>query len=115
MLTFWGLPNNIIAMGIIYSLFSFLSEASDDSYLLGCERWFDGVWKNLYRPNYAKGCLEIKEGRLYKKLLVSLRDNTRIVITDDNDEGRKLRYVSLNSEQKRQLLHNGFLTIKEYE
>lgn len=102
-------------MGLLSDLFSFLAEVSDDSYLYSCERWFDNLWKKMYRPYTAEGVLEIRDGKFYKKLYVTFRDDTRIVITDDNDEGKKLHYVNLNSEQKKQLLRDGFLTIKKYE
>ena len=102
-------------MGVISDLFSLLTEISDDSYLFSCKRWFDVIWKKLYRPYTAKGVLVIKNGKLYKKFYVTFRDNTLIVITDENDEGKKLRYVTLNSEQKKQLLCDGYITIKEYE
>lgn len=105
----------IFFMGLISDLFSFLTEISDDSYLYSCERWFDNLWKKMYRPYTAEGVLEIRDGKFYKKLYVTFRDDTRIVITDDNDEGKKLHYVNLNLEQKKQLLRDGFLTIKEYE
>lgn len=102
-------------MGFISDLISFLTEISDDSYLFTCECWFDDIWKKLSRPYTAKGMLVIIDGKLYKKFYVTFRDDTLIIITDENDEGKKLRYVTLNSEQKKQLLRNGYINIKEYE
>lgn len=102
-------------MGFISDLISFLTEISDDSYLTNCEHWFDGIWKKLSRPYTAKGILVIKDGKFYKKFCVTFRDGTLIVITEENDEGKDLRYITLNSEQKKQLLHDGYITIKEYE
>ena len=69
----------------------------------------------MYRPNCAESLIDIKDGKLYKKFLVSFCDGTSIVITDENDDGRELRYVNLNSEQKKQLLRDRSVTIKEYE
>lgn len=102
-------------MGFISDLFSFLTEIFDDSYLFNSERWFDSIWKKLSRPYTAKGVLEIKDRKLYKKFYVTFRDDTLIVITDENDEGKDLRYVTLNSGQKKQLLCDGYITIKEYK
>lgn len=102
-------------MGLLSDLFSFLTDISGDSYSYSCERWFDSIWDKMNRPCSAEGCLEVKEGKLYKKFYVTFRDRTSLVISDENDDGRELRYVNLNSEQKKQLLRDGYITIKEYE
>lgn len=102
-------------MGLLSDLFAFLTDITDDGYFAISEHWFDNVWKKMYRPNFAEGCLEVRDGKLYKKFLVSFRDGTSLVIKDKNDDGRELRYVTLNSEQKKQLLRDGYITIKEYE
>lgn len=102
-------------MGLLSDLFSFLIDITDDGYSAVSERWFDNVWEKMYRPNCAEGCLEVRDGKLYKKFRVSFRDGTCLVITDENDDGRELRYVNLNSEQKKQLLRDGYVTIREYD
>lgn len=102
-------------MGLLSDLFAFLTDIADDGYLAVSEHWFDNVWKKMYRPNCAESRLEVRDGKLYKKFLVSFRDGTSLVITDENDDGRELRYVNLNSEQKKQLLRDGCVTIREYD
>lgn len=101
-------------MGLLSDLFSLLVENTDNSYVYSNECWFDNLWKKMYRPYTAKGVLELKEGRLFKKFYVLFPDDTGIVIVDDNDEGQKLRHITLSTEHKRQLLRDGFITIKKY-
>ena len=101
-------------MGLLSDLFSLLTETTDNSYVYNSERWFDNLWKKMYRPYTAEGVLVLKEGRLFKKFYVTFHDDTSIVIVDDNDEGQKLRHITLSTDHKKQLLRDGYITIKEY-
>ena len=46
---------------------------------------------------------------------VTFRDYTKISIIDNEDEGCSLRSVNLDSSQKRQLIRDGRIVLKEYE
>ena len=102
-------------MGLFSDLFSFLTDITDDSYIVSSERWFDNVYKRINHVESSEGRLEVRSGNLYRKLYVTFRDGSSLVITDEKDNGRELRYVNLNSEQKKQLLRDGYVTIREYD
>lgn len=102
-------------MGLLSDFFSFLTDLPDDSYIVDSERWFDNVYKKFKRLRFAEGRLEIRDGKLYRKFSVLFYDGTSLIITDDRDEGGELRSAYLNTDQKKQLLRDGYITIKEYE
>lgn len=101
-------------MGFLSEIISIISGFIDDSYYSSSERWFDNIWRKLNRPYMAEGILELRDGKLYKKFLVTFHDGSNIVVVEDNDEGYKLRHVRLSSDHKRQILQEGYLTIKQY-
>lgn len=102
-------------MGLLSDIFDFLTDQTSDNYIANSERWFDSVWKHLNRTDCAEGILEVREGKLFKKLSVTFRDYTKISIIDNEDEGCSLRSVNLDSNQKRQLIREGRIVLKEYE
>lgn len=102
-------------MGLLSDLFDLLTEQTSDGYISKSERWFDSVWKHLSRTDCAEGILEVREGKLFRRLSVTFRDYTKISIIDNDDEGCCLRSVNLDSNQKRQLIRDGRIVLKEYE
>lgn len=102
-------------MGLLSDIFDFLIEQTSDNYISKSERWFDSVWKHLNRTDSAEGILEVRDGNLFRRLSVTFRDGTKISIIDVEDEGCSLRSVNLDSNQRRQLIRDGRIVLKEYE
>lgn len=102
-------------MGLLSDIFDFLTEQTSDNYIANSESWFDSVWKHLIRTDSAEGILEVRNGKLFRKMSVTFRGYTKISIVDVEDEGCNLRSVNLDSKQKRQLIREGRIVLKEYE
>lgn len=102
-------------MGLLSDIFDFLTEQTSGSYIANSERLFDSIWKHLSHTECAEGILEIREGKLFRRMSVTFRDYTKISIIDNEDEGCSLRSVNLDSSQKRQLIRDGRIVLKEYE
>lgn len=102
-------------MGLLSSIFDFLAEQSADNYMICSERWFDYLRKHFDYSDCAEGVLEVRNGKLFKKFVVRFRNNTKVIIMDDEDEGCSLSSINLNSIQKKQILKYGYFILKEYE
>ena len=102
-------------MGLLSDIFDFLIEQTSDNYISNSERWFDSVWKHLNRTDSAEGILEVRDGNLFRRLSVTFRDGTKFSIIDVEDDGCSLRSVNLDSIQRRQLIRDGRIVLKEYE
>lgn len=61
-------------MGLLSDIFDFLTEQTSDNYITNSERWFDSVWKRLSRVDCAEGILEIRKGKLFRRMSVTFRD-----------------------------------------
>lgn len=101
-------------MGLLSFLFDILDDSTSNRYIETSKSWFDCVWNSQRYPNEGKGVLIIQEGKLYKRLYVEFNDELSCTISDDNDKGCELQYVKLTSEQKNEILRNGYITIKRY-
>lgn len=101
-------------MGLLDIIFETLGEASNTAYLNRSERWFDRSWNNLQNPYRGTGILEIKDGMLFKRLIVRFIDGFEITIIDEDDDGCSLDSVYLNSSQKKEILRKGYFVLKKY-
>lgn len=101
-------------MGIITTIFDFITSFDGSSYIEDAKRWGDGVWNDINNVRNGILSLTMIDERLYKQLRLEFRNGTVGVFTESDDRGWVASNRDLTKQQRRQLKEEGCITIKRY-
>ena len=101
-------------MGIITTIFDFITSFDGSSYIEDAKRWGDGVWNDMNNVRNGILSLTMIDERLYKQLRLEFRNGTVGVFTESDDRGWVASNRDLTKQQRRQLKEEGCITIKRY-
>lgn len=101
-------------MGLISSLFDFITSFDGSSYIDDSKVWGDEVWNSMKGVSSGTLSLIMIDERLYKQMRLAFRNGNNGVITEENDRGWAASSHNLTKRQQRQLKEDGCITIKRY-
>lgn len=101
-------------MGIIATIFDFITSFDGSSYIEDAKRWGDGVLNDMDDVRNGVLSLTMIDERLYKQLRLDFRNGTVGVFTESNDRGWAASSRDLTKQQRKQLREEGCITIKRY-
>ena len=101
-------------MGILTSIFDFITSFDGSSYIEDAKGWGDDVWNDMDGVSNGVLSLAMIDERLYKQLRLEFRNGTVGVFTESDDRGWAASSRDLTKQQRRQLKDEGCITIKRY-
>lgn len=101
-------------MGILTSIFDFITSFDGSSYIEDAKGWGDDVWNDMDGVSNGVLSLTMIDERLYKQLRLEFRNGTVGVFTESNDRGWATSNRDLTKQQRKQLKEEGCITIKRY-
>lgn len=101
-------------MGLLSSIFDFITSFDGSSYIEDAKEWGDDVWNDMDGVSNGILSLTMIDERLYKQLRLEFRNGTVGVFTESNDRGWAVSSRDLTKQQRRQLKEEGCVTIKRY-
>lgn len=101
-------------MGILSTLFDFITTFDGSSYIEDAKEWGDEVWNSMSRVSNGVLMLTMIDERLYKQMRLNFRNGNVGIISDEEDRGWTVSSNRLSKQQQRQLKEEGYITIKRY-
>lgn len=101
-------------MGIITTIFDFITSFDGSSYIEDAKGWGDDVWNDMDGVSNGILSLTMIDERLYRQMRLEFRNGTIGVFTESNDRGWAASSRNLTKQQRRQLKEEGCITIKRY-